>query len=87
MNPYRVLGVTPGADGATIRDAYRRYVTAHHPDRGGDALAFQRGVEAFRRLSEQPAPVSGTLGAHYRQNAIGRFVKRWKPQRRRRRVI
>jgi hypothetical protein len=88
MNPYRVLSVQPGADEATIRNAFRNYVAVHHPDRGGDALAFQRGVEAFRRLSEQPAPVSGTLGTHYRQNVVGRFVNRWKPKGRgRRRVI
>lgn len=32
-DPYTVLGVDPGNDDRTIRDAYRRLVREHHPDR------------------------------------------------------
>lgn len=33
---YELLGVSPDAPTATIRDAYRRAARAHHPDRHGD---------------------------------------------------
>lgn len=32
-DPYTVLGVTPGADDAAVKTAYRRLVREHHPDR------------------------------------------------------
>lgn len=51
MPPHEVLGVRPGADGAELTDAFRRYALRHHPDRGGDPVVFQQGVEAYRRMT------------------------------------
>ena len=57
--PEAVLGIPPGATDQQIERAWRGYVKAHHPDRGGDAEAFRRGraaVDALRASSGPQAP-------------------------------
>ena len=57
MRPHDVLGVKPDAAPADITEAFRRYALRHHPDRGGDPVAFQAGVDAYRRLvGRRPTP-------------------------------
>src|SRR3990167_1343147 len=34
---WQVLGLQQGADGETVKSAYRKLASEHHPDRGGDA--------------------------------------------------
>ncbi|MBP3954851.1 J domain-containing protein [Gemmata sp. G18] len=57
-NPYQILGVTQGADAATIRRAFRELERAHHPDavpedRKADATAlFIRINQAYELLSD-----------------------------------
>ena len=41
----------PDATPADVTEAFRRYALRHHPDRGGDPVAFQAGVDAYRRLT------------------------------------
>jgi hypothetical protein len=47
-----LLGVDPGADEETVRQAYRERVKETHPDRGGDSEAFKRVQWAYEYLSE-----------------------------------
>jgi len=47
---YRVLDVEPDADSDEVQAAYREKARELHPDRGGDADAFARVNEAYRRL-------------------------------------
>ena len=52
---YSVLGLSPGADLATIKTAYRARVKSVHPDRNGSSRAreeFQRLVEAYAVLKD-----------------------------------
>lgn len=51
MNPHEVLGVPTDAPADQIREAFRRYVQVHHPDRGGDKASFRLGLDAYRTLS------------------------------------
>lgn len=55
-DPYRVLGVDPGASEETIKRAYRRLARAHHPDlHPNDARAtekFKRIAAAFEQLRD-----------------------------------
>lgn len=49
---YDILGVSPEADPATIRQAYRDRVKEVHPDRGGDEATFKRVSRAYERLRD-----------------------------------
>lgn len=57
-DPYKVLGVRPGASSEELHDAYRRLVKLHHPDRnGGSAEAtrrFQEIQEAYETVRANP---------------------------------
>ena len=57
-DPYKVLGVRPGASSEELHDAYRRLVKLHHPDRnGGSAEAtrrFQEIQEAYETVRASP---------------------------------
>ena len=64
MDPWRVLGVEPGADPAAVRAAYRRLAWRHNPDRGGStarmgelnaAYALLRGASGQARPSASRA--------------------------------
>lgn len=48
---YALLHVSPNAEPAEIRAAYRRAVLSAHPDKGGNSQAFQLIVTAFNVLS------------------------------------
>jgi DnaJ like chaperone protein len=48
-DPYSVLGVARGADERTVKRAYRKLISEHHPDRLGDL------PEDLRRRAEQRA--------------------------------
>ena len=47
----RTLGLSAGASAAEVRSAYRRLAKLHHPDKGGDAEAFQHVQRAYERLA------------------------------------
>jgi curved DNA-binding protein CbpA len=52
-DPYRVLGVPPGASPEDLHDAYRRLVKLHHPDRNhGSADSTQRFQEIQQAYDE-----------------------------------
>lgn len=53
-DPYRVLGLKPGATGAEIKRAYRAMAKANHPDSAGEA-ALPRFL-AIQAAYEQLAP-------------------------------
>jgi len=48
-DPYAVLGIERGADERTVKRAYRKLISAHHPDRLGDL------PEDLRRRAEARA--------------------------------
>jgi curved DNA-binding protein CbpA len=52
-DPYRVLGVSRGADATQIKAAHRRLAKRHHPDApGGDEARFVAIQEAYLLLSD-----------------------------------
>jgi curved DNA-binding protein CbpA len=57
-DPYRVLGVSPGASAEEVHDAYRRLVKQHHPDRNGgseeSARRFAEVQEAYEAVRSKP---------------------------------
>jgi curved DNA-binding protein CbpA len=59
VDPYRTLGLEPGAPMAEVKRAYRRLAKAFHPDSAGEAalprfLAIHEAYEAIR--TGRPAP-------------------------------
>jgi curved DNA-binding protein CbpA len=64
-DPYRVLGVSPGASAEELHDAYREMVKLHHPDRnGGSAESTRRFLEIQEAYDElrarRPVPPRST---------------------------
>jgi hypothetical protein len=49
-----MTGQWRGGDSPEARAAYRAFVRAHHPDRGGDVDTFVAGLAGFR--SAEPVP-------------------------------
>lgn len=49
---YAVLGLSPGADDAQIRKAFRALSRRHHPDLGGDEQLYRSISVAYAELSE-----------------------------------
>lgn len=56
-DPYRILGVEPTADFATIQAAYRRLMREHHPDRAGAGADDEQAqaINAAFTLLKDPA--------------------------------
>ena len=52
MDYYEALGVSKDADSATIKKAYRKLASKHHPDKGGDAEKFKEIQTAYDTLSD-----------------------------------
>lgn len=49
----QILGVNPGADEGTVKQAYRKRIKEVHPDAdGGDEEEFKRVQAAYERLSD-----------------------------------
>jgi hypothetical protein len=63
LQPHEVLDVRPGAPRREVTEAFRRFALRHHPDRGGDPVRFQEGVEAYRRLTGSRPPASAADAA------------------------
>ncbi len=82
---YEILGVSKGADDATIKKAYRQKALEHHPDRNpGDKSAedkFKEAAEAYEVLSDKDkrarydryghAGVDPNMGGGFRGGAGG----------------
>ncbi|HET7703434.1 MAG TPA: DnaJ domain-containing protein [Candidatus Limnocylindrales bacterium] len=73
IDPYRTLGLAPGASLDEIRRAYRRLAKAHHPDAAGETalprfLAIQQAYEQLagpnrgRRIGGRPGTPAGGAG-------------------------
>src|ERR1700759_2663743 len=63
-DPYKTLGVDPGATDTELRSAYHRLVQLHHPDHNGgsaeSARKFEEGQDAYARIREQREPAPAT---------------------------
>ena len=63
-DPYRVLGVSPGASAEELHDAYREMVKLHHPDRNGGSAEstrrFQEIQEAYDQVRGKATPRRAT---------------------------
>jgi len=91
-DPYRVLGLVPGATPGEIRSAYRRLAKIHHPDTAGERslarflaikAAYEELVDAEGRLRARGWPRSGATTATRsgNPNAKGASRDAWRARR------
>ena len=88
MDPYRLLGVSPGCTLEEVKQAYRAKVRQAHPDLGGNESAFIEVCEAYRQVLEQlrrrpAARGSSTLPAQGRDSSVHSSDPITQPDRRR----
>ena len=78
-DPYRTLGLSPGASGDDIRRAYRRLAKANHPDSAGEK-ALPRFL-AIQAAYESLAGIAGTRRSGTRAGPAARATPRepWRP--------
>jgi hypothetical protein len=53
QDPLAVLGLKEPLHPAELRRAWRGFAARHHPDRGGDAVTFARGQNAYDELQRR----------------------------------
>lgn len=63
MDPYRLLGVSPGCTIEELKRAYRLKARHAHPDLGGDEPAFIEVCEAYKQVMEELARRHGARGS------------------------
>jgi len=71
---YDLLGVPDTVTPEQLKERWRALALEHHPDRGGDADAFQRLLEAYRRLIavvSEPRPCLECKGSGRRRVVRG----------------
>jgi curved DNA-binding protein len=51
MDYYSTLGVPKNADAKSIKHAYKKLASKHHPDKGGDEAEFKKVQSAYETLS------------------------------------
>src|SRR3954469_23346345 len=77
-DPYRVLGVSPGASSEELHDAYRRLVKLHHPDRNGgseeSARRFAEVQEAYEDVRARPRPARSHRAAEAAESVKDRMA-------------
>lgn len=90
---YEILGISPDADDAAVKAAYRKAARSAHPDSGGDAEQFRLVREAYECLSDQlsraaydariaaPAPKPGDPSAEYGGDRTTPGQSRWASQK------
>ena len=60
IDPYKVLGISPGASIEEIRRAYRHQATKYHSDAGGDAWVFQQIQSAYAHLCSNSSNITSS---------------------------
>lgn len=60
-DPYKVLGLKPGATQDEAKAAFRRLAMKHHPDRGGSAEEFKKIKEAYEKIKKDGEKKSGSF--------------------------
>ena len=81
IDPYKILGVEPGASEKEIKKAYRKLALKNHPDQGGDEEKFKQINEAYTALTNKDNSPSnaGHHSQHHTINIDDLFNSRFSP--------
>ena len=74
MNPYEVLGVSPGADEETIKKAYRELVKKYHPDKYVNSPMADIASEKMKEINRAYDMLTGQSRQHLAKS--GRIRRR-----------
>lgn len=53
MDPYKILGIEPGASEKEVKAAFKKLAKKHHPDVGGDEAKFKEINAAYSMLTDK----------------------------------
>ena len=83
IDVHAELGLAPDADPDHWRRAYRHWVRANHPDRGGDHDTFVVVTEQYRNAQAGPSLIEVTSMSAWarRTRRIRRRWNRWRHPR------
>lgn len=64
-NDFDILGIKTTATEDEIKKAYRAKVKENHPDRGGDAIKFEKIQKAYERITKGQSPKKRFVKHYY----------------------
>lgn len=73
MDYYKILNVSKTASQDEIKNAYKKMVREHHPDRGGDQELFKKINEAYETLKDKDKRNEYDRPQYDRQNSYQNF--------------
>ena len=50
MDPYAILGIAPGSNLNTVKNAYKKLVIQTHPDKGGNVTLYKLVSKAYKEI-------------------------------------
>ena len=76
-NDFDILGIKPDASGDEIKKAYRNKVKENHPDRGGDAVKFEKIQKAYEHITKGQASKTRFVKKYYDSRDMTLFFENY----------
>lgn len=74
---FEILGIKSSATEDEIKKAYRAKVKENHPDRGGDAIKFEKIQKAYERITKGQTPKARFVKKYYDSRDMVAFFENY----------